>query len=92
MEDSPQFPELSDLCRSLTQIEFVWLLGWNIADGRWGRIGLEQTSGRDFLLNLFSKLQDKPLEGMKNSGGRLQQRLMALHRGSFEEIQDESRF
>jgi hypothetical protein len=89
MEDSSG---LADLCRDLTQIEFVWLLGWNIADGRWSRIGLEQLSARHFLLDLFSKLHDDPLGGAKSSCRRLQQRLMALHRGTFEEIQQESPF
>jgi hypothetical protein len=92
MEDSPRFPEFTYLCLNLNQIEFVWLLGWKIADGRWGQIGLEPTSGRQFLLDLLSKLHGDPLEGVKKSGGRLQQRLMALQRGSFEEIQEESPF
>jgi hypothetical protein len=92
MEDSPRFSELADLSRKLTQIEFIWLLGWNIADGRCGQIGLEQTAGGQLLLDLFSKLHGDPMEGAKNSRGRLQQRLMALHRGSFEEIQEESPF
>jgi hypothetical protein len=92
MEDSPRFPELADLCRDLTQIEFIWFLGWNIADGRWGRIGLEQLSARHFLMDLFSKLHDDPLEGAKTSCGRLQQRLMAFQRGAFEDIQQESPF
>jgi hypothetical protein len=93
MEDSPRFPELADLCRNLTQIEFIWFLGWNIADGRWGRIGLDVTAGRGLLLDLFSKLQDGGcLEVIKESSGRLQQRLMSLQRGTFEEIQQESPF
>jgi hypothetical protein len=92
MEDSPRFPELAYLCLNLNQIEFVWFLGWNVADGRLTRIGLEQTSGRQFLLDLLSKLHGDPLEGVKKSGSRLQQRLMALHRGSFEEIQEQSPF
>uniref|UniRef100_Q027X6 Uncharacterized protein n=1 Tax=Solibacter usitatus (strain Ellin6076) TaxID=234267 RepID=Q027X6_SOLUE len=92
MEDSPRFPELADLCKNLTQIEFIWLLGWNIADGRWGRIGLDRASGRQFLLDLLSKLNGDPLEGVKNSRERLQQRLMALRGSSFEEIQEEAPF
>jgi len=75
MEDSPRFPEIADLCRTFTQIEFVWLLGWNIADGHWGRIGLDEVAGRGLLLDLFSKLHAAAvLEVVKESSGRLQQR------------------
>ena len=93
MEDSPRFPQLGDLSRNLTQIEFVCFLGWNVADGHWGRLGLDETAGGLLLLDLFSKLHGGGrLEMVNESSGRLQQRLMSLRRGSFEEIQQEAPF
>lgn len=92
MEDSTRFPELADLCRNLSQIEFVWFLGWNIAAGLWGGVGLNEAAGRGLLLDLFSKLQGGGLKVVDESGGRLQQRLMSLRRGTFEEIQREAPF
>ena len=91
MPETPEFSEIAYACKNLSQIEFIWLLGWNIADGRWGRIGLDETAGRGLLLDLFGKLHGD-LEVVKESSGRLQQRLMALQRGTFEEIQQESPF
>jgi hypothetical protein len=84
----PQLSEIAYFAQALTTVEFVWLLAWNIADGRWAEIGIEETAGRGQLLYHFSKLHDDGLlEVLKKSSGRLQQRLMALHRGTFEEIQ-----
>jgi hypothetical protein len=76
----------------LSLIESVWRLAWNIADGEWGRIGLEEAGARKLLLAQFSKLHGDLLGAAKVSRGRLQQCLMALRRGTFEEIQQDSPF
>src|SRR5437899_2577183 len=76
----------------LSEIEFVWLLGWNIADGQWACIGLGESGARKFLLELLSKLHGDLFDAAKQSRTRLQQLLMALHRGDFEETQQESPF
>jgi len=72
--------------------EFIWLLGWHIADGKWDRIGLSESSARRLLRDLVSKLHGDPFDAAKQSRGRLQQGLMALRRATFEEIQQESPF
>src|ERR1035441_2044489 len=92
MDESPHFEQIADLCQTLTQSEFVWLLGWNIADGQWSRIGLEQEPARQFLLDLVGKLHGDPMQGAKQSRGRLQQRLMALRWNIFADIQQEAPF
>ncbi len=71
----------------LSEIELVWLIVWNIADGEWDRIGLGQDDRCKLLLELFVQLHGDPLNAARESRTRLQQRLMALRRGSFEEIQ-----
>jgi hypothetical protein len=76
----------------LSVIELVWLLGWNIADGEWARIGLREDEARELLLNLAKKLEGDPSDAARRSRRWLQQKLMALHRGSFEEIQQNSPF
>ena len=92
MDESPHFERIADLCQNLTQSEFVWLLGWNIADGQWSRIGLEQEPARQFLLDLVGKLHGDTMQGAKESRGRLQQRLMALRWNIFADIQQEAPF
>ncbi len=91
MADAPQLSEVAYFAQNLTTIEVVWLLGWNIADGRLGRIGLDEAAGRDLLVDLFRKLHGG-LDVVKQSGGRLQQRLMSLRQGTFEEIQQQAPF
>jgi len=91
MADAPDFSEIAFACQNLSQIEFIWLLGWNIADGQWARVGLDEAAGRGLLLDLFGKLHGG-LEIVNESSGRLQQRLMSLRRGTFEEIQQEAPF
>lgn len=76
----------------LSEIELVWLIAWNSAAGEWDRIGLDEAEARDFLLDLVRKLQGDPLDAAKHSRGRLQQRLMALRRGAFDQIQQEAPF
>lgn len=89
----PQLAEVAYFAQHLNTIEFVWFLAWNIADGQWAKIGIGETAGRGQLLCHFSKLQDGGrFEVLKESSGRLQQRLMALRRGTFEEIQQEAPF
>jgi len=72
--------------------EFVWLLGWHIADGKWDRIGLGESAARRLLLDTVGRIHGDPFDAARQSRGRLQQCLMALRRGSFEEIQQESPF
>jgi hypothetical protein len=91
MADAPLLSEVAYFAKNLTTIEVVWFLGWNIAEGRWGRIGLDKAAGRDLLVDLFSKLHGG-LDVVKQSSGRLQQRLMSLRRGTFEEIQQQAPF
>jgi hypothetical protein len=67
-------------------------LVWNIADGQWSRIGLEQEPARQFLLDLVGKLHGDPMQGAKEPRGRLQQRLMALRWNIFADIQQEAPF
>ena len=74
----PEFAEITYVCKNLLQIEFIWLLGGNIADGRWAG-SVDEAAGRGWLLDLFSKL-DGSLEIVQESNGRLQQRLMSLQR------------
>ena len=89
----PQLAEVAYFAQHLSPIEFVWFLAWNIADGQWDKIGIGETAGRGQLLSHFSKLQGGGrFEVLKESSGRLQQRLMALRRGTFEEIQQEAPF
>src|SRR4051812_34272198 len=76
----------------LSQIELSWFIAWIIADGDWGGVDLEQEGGRKLLLQFFGYLEDKPLEAAQQARIRLQQCLMALRRGTFEEIQRESPF
>lgn len=76
----------------LSEIELVWLIAWNSAAGEWDRIGLEEAEAREFLLDLVRKLQGDPLDAAKQSRVRLQQGLMALRRGDFQEIQREAPF
>jgi hypothetical protein len=70
----------------------VWLLGWNIAAGEWRRIGLNPPAAKELLLDLFGKLQGDSRDLSKRSAERLQQSLMALGEGTFEEIQEEPPF
>jgi hypothetical protein len=90
----PPLSEIAYFAQHLTTIEFVWFLAWNIADGRWTEMGLDETAGRGQLLYHFSQLHDdgELLDVVKKSSGRLQRRLMALQRGTFEEIQREAPF
>jgi hypothetical protein len=76
----------------LSEIELIWLIAWNIADGEWGRIDLEQESASKLLLDFFRRIQGDPAEAAKAARIQLQQSLMALRRGTFEEIQQESPF
>lgn len=76
----------------LPQIQLVWLLGWNIAAGEWQRIGLSPPTAKEFLMDLFSKLQGDLSHLAKTSAGRLQHCLMALRTETFEEIQQEAPF
>lgn len=76
----------------LPPIEFVWLLGWNIAAGEWPRIGVKPQAGREVLIDLFGNLQGDSSELPKKSARRLQQALMALQGRSFEHIQQEAPF
>ena len=92
MADAPELSEVAYFVQNLTTIEVVWLLGWNIADGRWGRVGLDEMAGRGLLLDLFTNLHGGGLEVVKESSGRLQQHLMSLRRGTFEEIQQQAPF
>jgi hypothetical protein len=66
--NGPDFSQIALACENLSQIELIWLLGWNIADGRWRRIGLDEAAGRSLLLDLFSKLHGG-LGVLKESGG-----------------------
>jgi len=63
MADAPELSEVAYFAQNLTTIEVVWLLGWNIADGRWARIGVDELAGRGLLLDLFTNL---------HAGGRLE--------------------
>lgn len=76
----------------LSEIELVWLIGWNAAAGQWERIGLGEPASKEFFLDLISKLQGNPLDAAKQSRIRLQQGLMSLRRERFEEIQREAPF
>jgi hypothetical protein len=76
----------------LPQPEMVWLLGWNIAAGDWQRIGLNPLAAKELLIDLFGRLQGEVSDLSKRSAERLQQGLMALREGSFEEIQGEPPF
>jgi hypothetical protein len=76
----------------LSEVELLWLIAWNIADGEWSRIDLDQASGRNVLLKFLSALRVDPREAAKESRIGLQQSLMALRQGSFEETQQESPF
>jgi hypothetical protein len=49
-------------------------------------------AGCGLLLDLFTNLNGGGLEVVKVSSGRLQQRLMSLRRGTFEEIQQQAPF
>jgi len=93
-EIPPHLSEIAYFAQHLTTIELVWFLAWNIADGRWTQIGLDETAGRGQLLYHFSELHDdgRLLEVVKQSSGRLQQRLMCLRRGTFEQNQREAPF
>lgn len=84
--------EIAYFAENLTTIDFAWFLAWNIADGRWAQIGLDEAAGRSQLLSHVSMLQGEVPDLVKNSGGRLQQQLMALRRGTFEQIQREAPF
>jgi hypothetical protein len=90
----PHLSEIAYFAQHLTTIEFVWFLAWNIADGRWTEMGLDNTAGRSQLLYHFSQLHDdgELLDVVKKSSGQLRRRLMALQRGAFEEIQREAPF
>jgi len=93
MANALDLPEFAHLDQDLTPGELAWLLGWNVADGRWGRIGMDERAARGSLLFLFTNLQsDAGLEVVKTSSGWLQQRLMSLRRGAFEEIQRHAPF
>jgi hypothetical protein len=83
---------IPDIFPGLSQGELIWLLAWNIADGEWDRIGLKQVNARMFLLEILGKVHGDPVDTSKRSRGRLQQRLMALREGTFEEIQQEAPF
>jgi hypothetical protein len=76
----------------LPQPEVVWLLGWNIADGEWQRIGLNPAAAKELLIDLFGRLQGDLSNLPKRSAERLQNALMSLAEGSFEEIQEEPPF
>ena len=69
MPDTPDFSEIAFACQNLSQIESIWLLGWNIADGQWGCIGLDEAAGRGLLLDLFGKLHGGS-EIVNESSGR----------------------
>jgi hypothetical protein len=49
-------------------------------------------TAKEYLLDLISKLEGDLSDIVKRSSGRLQQSLMALRRGAFEEIQQEAPF
>ncbi len=76
----------------LPQTGFVWLLGWNIAAGQWERIGLEPQAAKEYLTDLFGKLQGDVADLCKRSAEQLQHGLMALRIGVFEQIQQEPPF
>lgn len=76
----------------LSEIELIWLIAWNIADGEWNKVGLEEKGGHELLLHIFRELQGDLLQAAKASRIRLQQSLMAARRGTFEEIQQEAPF
>ena len=76
----------------LSPSELIWLLAWNIAAGDCDRIGLNATNGKTFLLDLFHKLGGGTNNLVTESALRLQQSLMALRIGTFDEVQFEAPF
>jgi hypothetical protein len=76
----------------LTDAEGMYLIAWNIADGKWSRIDLGEIEARNLLLAFASIIKGNPFDVALRSRVMLQYRLMEMRRGSFEEIQQESPF
>lgn len=94
-EPQPNIQRVGDYVAKISklpEVGRVWLLGWNIAAGQWRRIGLDPQAGKEYLADLFGRLQGDLSDLSKRSAEQLQHGLMALRRGSFEEIQDEAPF
>ncbi len=86
--------QVSDYIAKVTELKvgFVWLLGWNIVAGQWERIGLKPQAAKEYLTDLFGKLEGDAADLSKRSAEQLQHGLMALRIGEFEQIQREPPF
>ena len=77
----------------LSQVDMALLIGWKCASGDWAQMGLQPGEAKDLLVRFIDvMLQGNKLEAITKSKLYLQNALMALRRGSFEEIQGDAPF
>ncbi len=76
----------------VSQADILFLTAWKCAAGEWDQLGLAADQAREMLFDFIGVIQGDRIQAIRHSRLSLQNSLMALRRGSFEEIQREAPF